>query len=482
MFRIPENHRTQTNLDVASVLQVLAVALALMLIPNLSVLAQTGVDSDRAIAVFSEAQDLHERGSLVEAIELYRAALKIFPEFPEASFQLGIALVQSGERTEAEDVFRRTIELRPGWTLPMGPLAKLLGERREFTEALAILDEGIELEPNNPALWAERASILLIDGSGLTSKRAEIGTALSRLEELTRGTNPSVSALFIRARLEHHLGNPDSSLSSLRRVLEIDPGHLGALQLKGEIELASGDFLSAVQTADRLIEVTRADAGSLLLKSEALIGMSRKQDAMDLLRSIKTDDPRVIDAVNSLLVENIGDAETLLSLLKSSPENPDVLFRVCRSREIVGLESSISACTKLMTISPERSSAALSSRAVALLQERKPLEALADFQKILASNPTNNSAKAGRSRALFDLERWDEARMSFEELVGISTDFPIAFFYLGIIYDRLLQPENALTNYERFLAVADRQRMSDEIGRAELRLSVLRRQVRPRRN
>src|SRR5258708_9281201 len=50
-----------------------------------------GDDSTDAVAVFNEAQDLHEKGDLAGAIALYEKALKIVPEFPEAAYQRGVA-------------------------------------------------------------------------------------------------------------------------------------------------------------------------------------------------------------------------------------------------------------------------------------------------------------------------------------------------------------------------------------------------------
>jgi len=457
----------------------LILALAILLLGVEHSPAQSGEgEFERAVATFNEAQDLHERGLLEEAIDLYRRALGFFAEFPEAEFQLGVALLQVGKTSDAEAAFRRALGLRPEWTLPVPPLARLLVESGRIEEARTLLDAGIEREPSNPALWTERANIAL---ESETSPE-ELDALLSRLTEFTRGSNPSVSGLIARAALEKRLGRIDSAVLSIGRAIDSEPRNANALRLKCDIELAGADFLSALQTADRLIDVVGSNPESLLMKSQALIGLGRDAQALIILDSIETSDPKIRKRINGLLAEIADDRATLIKLMEDSPDDEEILFRACTSKGILEPMTIVSSCSKLIDIAPIRATVALGARAAAMLRLGRPSEALSDFDRILSSQPGNLSARAGRSLALFNLERWDEARMSFEALVGSSTEFPIAFFYLGIIYDRLSRPENALISYERFLTVADKQTMSAEMERAELRLSVLRRQVRSRRN
>jgi tetratricopeptide (TPR) repeat protein len=53
-------------------------------------------------------------GQFPEAIELYRAALKKFPNHPHIHNNLGVALAQTGELDEAEAEFHRALQLHPG--------------------------------------------------------------------------------------------------------------------------------------------------------------------------------------------------------------------------------------------------------------------------------------------------------------------------------------------------------------------------------
>src|SRR5690242_14114802 len=99
-------------------------------------LAQEDNDaSSRAIALFNNGQDAHEKGDFKTAIENYEKALKIFPEFPEAELQRGNALQSLGDLDAAERAFRRAVELRDDWSLALANLGSVLVKKGRFAEA-----------------------------------------------------------------------------------------------------------------------------------------------------------------------------------------------------------------------------------------------------------------------------------------------------------------------------------------------------------
>src|ERR1044071_4068160 len=70
------------------------------------------------VKLFERGQNAHARGELEKALQFYEQALKVRPDFPEAEFQKGGALVSLGRLPEAEASFRRAISLKKNWSLP----------------------------------------------------------------------------------------------------------------------------------------------------------------------------------------------------------------------------------------------------------------------------------------------------------------------------------------------------------------------------
>src|SRR5690348_18018045 len=95
----------------------------------LNVSAQTeafGDDATDPVRLFERGQSAHARGDLEKALVYYEQALKVRPEFPEAEFQRGNALVSLGRLSEAEAAFQKAISYKKNWSLPYSALGALL--------------------------------------------------------------------------------------------------------------------------------------------------------------------------------------------------------------------------------------------------------------------------------------------------------------------------------------------------------------------
>src|ERR1044072_2060392 len=91
-------------------------AVALLCTGASLVKAQTGtVDEQDPVKLFELGQDAHAKNDYKKAIELYDAAIRIKPEFPEAEFQRALALLFTNQKTEALEGFNRAVALRPDW-------------------------------------------------------------------------------------------------------------------------------------------------------------------------------------------------------------------------------------------------------------------------------------------------------------------------------------------------------------------------------
>src|SRR5262245_12410927 len=98
------------------------------------------------IKLFERGQDAHAKGNTKLAIQLYEAAIKLRPEFPEAEFQRAMILVVTNRETEAIEGFNRAVTMRPDWALAyskFGSQLAFLGNHNR--EAETILRRAIEL-------------------------------------------------------------------------------------------------------------------------------------------------------------------------------------------------------------------------------------------------------------------------------------------------------------------------------------------------
>src|SRR5690606_7075615 len=94
--------------------KVLGLAFALAAVLSIPAVSQEADvpedDTSRALALFNEGQDAHEKGEIPKAIALYKEALEALAEFPEAEYQLGTAFVSQRDLAGAEAAFRRALK------------------------------------------------------------------------------------------------------------------------------------------------------------------------------------------------------------------------------------------------------------------------------------------------------------------------------------------------------------------------------------
>jgi tetratricopeptide (TPR) repeat protein len=100
-------------------------------------------------ALCERGDALLEKGKLDRAIAVYRQALQIDPDLPEAHFGLGLALDAQGKLDEAIAELREAIRLDPGLTAAHINLGSALRQQGELEEAIAVCRAATRLAPDN---------------------------------------------------------------------------------------------------------------------------------------------------------------------------------------------------------------------------------------------------------------------------------------------------------------------------------------------
>src|SRR5438876_8206471 len=107
-------------------------------------------DETDPVKLFERGQDAHARNDYKRAIELYEAAIKLKPEFPEAEFQRAMALLAANRKAEAMEGFKRAVTERPDWALPYAKFGSFLAfPGNADPEAEPLLRKAIQLDDKN---------------------------------------------------------------------------------------------------------------------------------------------------------------------------------------------------------------------------------------------------------------------------------------------------------------------------------------------
>ena len=477
---MPRSFRTHFIAPLLALLVLVACA------ASVSAQVEEGEESDDPIKLFEKGQDAHGKGDIALALEFYEEALKLKPEFPEAEFQRGNALVALGRAADAEGAFRRAAELKKDWALPHAALGLLVARAGRDAEAEPSLRRAVELDPK---LTHALVALALV--------RARAGAkpeALKLVRQATENGDAGASVWLARAQIERDAGDLAAAAASVERVLRIDPRNSEAFAESAELHAQAGRYERAVEDMKAALR-PQPDSKKLLTRLAFFYGRAGKEDeARRVLAQIgaaganspassQAPDPETRRAVESLQAELAANSEdpreavpALEKILQGDPKNASVLARLGALYRTLDARKSLDYYHRAAEIEPANPGYA-TGYAAALVQARRFAEAVLILRRVVTDSPEHYAAHANLAAALDESGQFEEALKEYEWLKRARPELAVIDFFIALAYDRLTEYRLALIAYERFLARADAAKNGLEIEKVNLRLPALREQI-----
>lgn len=434
------------------------------------------------VKLFERGQNAHGRGDLKIALALYDEAIKVRPEFPEAEFQRGVVLVALQRPGDAEISFRHATELRKDWALPYSALGDLLSGQHRDAEAEPVLRKAIQLGANDP--------ITLLSLSSIRFRAGARDEALSLARRASEDENATAAAWAWRGAIERAGGDLAGAMNSLNHALQLQPDYLPALQERAELFATNKDYEHAVadlnaalglKPDDREISLRLGNFYEAANKPDearriyARFGQPGDQAIPQSKGTINVDaTPEAIAAANS---DDPAVARPALEkLISKYPANAGLLARLGEVTRISDPARSLQYFAAANKLEPSNPKYAIGF-AAALIQSRRFAEAVPILRRVLSVVADNHAAHANLALALFELKQYALALPEYEWLAGDQPGNASTWFYIGIAHDNLGEYPQALDAYNNFLARADGARNQLEIEKVNLRLPILRNQI-----
>lgn len=443
--------------------------------------AAFGDAADDPVKIFYRAQDAHAANRLELALELYERAILLRPEFPEAEYQRGTALVALGRLPEAEKAFRRAIELRADWSLPPAALGALLVHLQRFDDAAQFLERAIKLDATNSVALVALADLRLQTHLQTKASREALQSLLMNLRRATSSEQATASLWTAQAAIERALDDKAAAMTSLDHALGLDAKNVAALTERAELFAALGDYEHAIESALAAQKNSASRASAILFLANIYARAGKKDDALRTLDSLDEaarKSPEAIALRNALTVvaTETPDRAALETRLAREPRNAALLAQVAELYRTDDPTRAAEYYRRALEIEPRNADYA-TGLGGALVQLRRFETAAALLRSVVAAAPNNFTAHANLATALYELKRFSEALIEYNWLLQKKSDLTIAYYFIATAHDYLMQYPEALAAYESFLARADAQANRLEIEKVNLRLPTLRRQI-----
>jgi tetratricopeptide (TPR) repeat protein len=453
---------------------------ALLVIPlcSLPTLAQddpTNGETD-PIKLFERGQDAHAKNDYQKAIELYDAAIKIKPEFPEAEFQRAMALLFTNRKTEALEGFNRAVALRPDWAMAYSKFGSFLGSYgNDPVKAEPILRRAIELNPKDDFAMTVLAEI--------RARGGDITEALKLVQSATSQPTANSATWRKRAFIEDMAGDKAAAVASLTHALDKDPKDLGALYDRARMRLNSNDRDGAIADLRALEQAGFAKNISEAFDFAQMYSRAGNQDdALRVLDALPAKDRSTAEVIELRAEIAGGDGSSaeeraaMEEMLGRDPKNASLLARLGYAYRRVDPLKSQDYYYRALQIEPKNPKYA-KGYAAALVQGRQFAEAEKVLRRVLAVTPDDYTAHANLATALHEMKRFAEAIPEYEWLAKAKPEVAATYFFIATAHDNLAEYPEALDAYQRFLAHADPAANKLEIEKVNLRLPTLRAQI-----
>jgi len=260
----------------------------------------------------------------------------------------------------------------------------------------------------------------------------------------------------------HQQGQILAAVQQYNAVLSLDPGNFDALQLKGLALYQLGDAKGAVELLNKAIRKNGSMASVFNNRGLAQQALGLRREALQDFSKAVLLQPNYAEALGNkanVLCElgQLREAESAcLAAIRLSPQVPQLhnslgVIRKAQKNWPAALE----LFERAIRLNP-RYIDAIVNRANAMMELKRPAEALAGYAQAAAMQPPNAQLLGNIGNALSELERLEEALASHDRALSLAPGLAEAHNNRGSVLRKLGRFGEALAATERAIEIDPR--------------------------
>lgn len=333
----------------------LATAIGGSALSNKMVIDDKTREQEMLATLIGKAEIALYAGDFDKASVLMTAAANIKPDFYEAWYNSGVALLHSGKFTEAIKSFDKSLEIKPDYFSALVNKGTSLVQIGHFNEALHSYDRAIQINPHDDGVWENRGNVLfsmanyedaLISYNKTLELRPNdfriwkiVGTILCQFKRYDRALNAYDKALEIKpdyteAMIDkgtalYYSGNYQDAILVFKNVIDNNPCDYMAWTGLGYVFEGKGLIKKALEACDRALKLKPDYHSALTLRER--INIHSEQESNQENRSSQSLKKQFYDLLNKRFIGdyiNISENEKVFILVVD--DDDDILMQSLR--------------------------------------------------------------------------------------------------------------------------------------------------------
>lgn len=284
-----------------------------------------------------------EQNKIFEAIELYKKAEALRPDYLPVHTSLGEAYLKLDLLPEAKKAFENALELAPNDAAALYGAGQVLYAEKEFRQAAALFEKVLALVPEANRVHYSMALALrglneIEKAKAHLAKQGVVGVRsadplVDRLQEFKKG----VRLRLVRGKAAIEAGRFAEAEIELQKALEAEPDNVTALVNYSVALVNLKKFPEALQSLEKAVALDSRNTNARYNLAIIYSASGRHFQAIPHLKAILEMNPKDEPARFRLAVE-LSRADLLqeslsefFKLYESSPKNEDVVIELAKT-------------------------------------------------------------------------------------------------------------------------------------------------------
>ena len=372
--------------------------------------------ADKPLPLYLLASVAASRNDMTTARQHFEEALKVDPDFFQASLSLAALDRQQGHAVEAKQRYQDLLSRSPNNVLAMLGLAQLAIDAHDNNAALNLLDKAAAADAKDPRPRVAKVELLLTTG--------QTEPALLAAREFQTSAPNSPVALKVLAGAQLAAGRQDDAIETYRSLVALaadaaDSHYLlgQALRQSGKQEEAAAEFDAATGIAPTMIDAWRARL-DIKRKAEGIAAArALAQSLNDRIGSVAV---RTLEAELLIAEKQYGDAAELYRALYKEKPSAGGAVNLADALALAG-------------------------------QKTEGIAVLTDW---LSGHPDDTAVRFALSTRYIESGQLDAARAESERILVKAPDFAANLNNLAWLYGETGDKDKALTHARRAYELA----------------------------
>ena len=401
---------------------------------------------DYAKAHYNLGGALQELDQLHDSVKSYENAITLEPENSEAHNNLGNVLRELDQLDDAINCYKKALVINPDYVeahyslgLTFQDLGQLQNTIKSYESVLAIKPNFAGMHNNLGNVYRELGKLdaavkyyeqAIAIKPDFVEVYCNLGVTLQELGQLDAAINAYKGAIAIKSDYAEAHNNLGVAFKELGKVDEAIESHKNAITYKPDYAEAHNNLGVAFKELGKVDEAIEFHKNAITCKPDFA-------EAHNNLGIIFLEIGRLAEAVNSYDTALLINPDYI-----EAHNNLGIAFK-----DLGNLDEALKSYENAIAIKPDYAEA-LNNLGITLMDIGKLDEAVESYEKALVAKPDFAYAYNNLGVAFNELYRLDDAAKCFDKALTINTDYAEVYLNRGHLMTDLHQLDDALLSYE----------------------------------